>query len=348
MSLQVSDNFNRDDAGNLGGNWTVEAGSFDTNGARALMQSGTNVLNRARYTAGTAPVGDQKVGALVYHGAQDNGYIGLGARLNAADGLGYWARWTHHSAGSSFDTLKILKGAVNGTELDSLTAPGIVDGDRIEIECIGNSIKVYVNSVETLSATDTDYPIGRAGLAGIYSTTPKEYDDFEVYEIGITASPSPATAAAASVAPTVAIDLTMTPSPATALAAVVAPTVVTSSVSIEPSPAAAAASQVAPTVVLGSLTVAPAVASAVAGSEDPAVDDQTLVVTWDVQVKVEELLLVTWDVLQAKEASTLLVEWDVASAQGTEIVVIWDVIPGEVVTLFGEDIQLPTATVDKS
>jgi len=348
MALQVSDDFNRDDAGNLGGNWTIEAsGSFDTDGARALMQTGTNVLNRARYTAGTAPVGDQKVGALVYHGAQDNGYIGIGARLNAADGLGYWARWVNASGGASSDTLKLTKGAINGTELATVTNPGIVDGDRIELECIGNSIKVYINTVETLSATDDTYSVGRAALAGIYSSTPKQYDDFEVYEIGVTVSPSPAAAAAASVAPTVAIDLTMTPSPATAVAAVVAPTVVTSSVSIEPSPAAGAASQIAPTVVLGSLTIAPALASAAAAAEDPDVDDQTLVDTWDVQVLLSEPFLDIWDVLPALQAFEFLDEWDVAAAQGVEFVDIWDVIPGEVVTLFGEDIQLPTATVDK-
>jgi len=349
MPLQVSDNFNRDDAGNLGGNWTIEAsGSFDTDGARALMQTGTNVLNRARYTAGAAPVDDQKIGGLLYHGAQDSGYIGIGARLNAADGLGYWARWTNHSSGSSFDSLKLTKGAINGTELATLTNPGIVDGDRIEIECIGNAIKVYVNGVEKLSATDSDYSAGRGAISGIYQTTPKQYDDFEVYGIGTTVSPAARAAAAASISPSVLIIVFFTPASASAAAATVAPTAVSSSVSIEPPPAAAVASRAAPTVVLGSLTIAPALGSAVAGATDPAVDDQTLVHTWDVQVQLSEPLLHTWDVLQALQAFELLHEWDIAAAQGVEIMHTWDVIPGELVTLFGEDIQLPTATVDKS
>ena len=325
-TLFASDDFNRDDAGSLGANWTIDAGSFDTDGARALLQSGTNTLNRARYTAGAAPPNDCKVGALFYHGAQDSGYFGVGVRQAAADGLGYWARWTAHSAGAASDTLKLTKGAINGTELDSLTDPGLLDGDRIEIECLGTAITVYVNDVAVLSAVDGDYTSGRAAISGIYSSTPKECDNFEIWRVGPIVTPAPAVAGAGSVAPTVILG----------------------SLLIPPAPASALAAAIDPQIVLGSLVITPAPAVAAAVATDPGVDDQTFVDTWDVQVLLNELFLDTWEVLPALQAFEFLDAWDVAAAQGTEFVDIWDVIPAEVVTLFGEDIQLPAATVDKS
>ena len=71
---------------------------------------------------------------------------------------------------------------------------------------------------------------------------------------------------------TAASNVTVTPNPATAAAASVAPTTVLGSITLTPTSASAAAAKVDPTVVLGSVTIAPSAANAAAVSVDPSVD----------------------------------------------------------------------------
>jgi len=95
---------------------------------------------------------------------------------------------------------------------------------------------------------------------------------FKIVAANVTVAPSPSTAAASVVAPTVVLGaLTLAPTARTAAAAVVAPTVVLSSLTIAPNPATAAAASVAPTTVLGALTLTPAARTAAASVVAPTV-----------------------------------------------------------------------------
>ena len=95
---------------------------------------------------------------------------------------------------------------------------------------------------------------------------------FDVAAGGVTVTPSPASAATATVAPTVVQgSLSVTPTPVSAPAATIAPNVVLGALSITPGAVQAAGATVDPSVIAGALSVTPNPAQGVAATIDPAV-----------------------------------------------------------------------------
>lgn len=71
--------------------------------------------------------------------------------------------------------------------------------------------------------------------------------------------------------------------------------------------------------------------------------------TWDVYRKLSEIFVDDWDVIPIRASGMEFLDtWDVLGASGMDFLDTWRVLPPEIVTLWGDDIQLPSATVEKT
>lgn len=90
--------------------------------------------------------------------------VGVVGRLNTSTNTFYMARW--EQANSSWNLVKYSNGTVSRLAvLDGQGALAVNESYRIRLEMIGTALKLYVNGVEKLAATDAS--ITAAGRAGI-------------------------------------------------------------------------------------------------------------------------------------------------------------------------------------
>jgi hypothetical protein len=73
-----------------------------------------------------------------------------------------------------------------------------------------------------------------------------------------------------------------------------------------------------------------------------------LPVSWDIRAKLDELFLVQWDIIQTTAPVDFPVTWDIRRLMGMDLPVIWDIIPAQLITLYADDIQLPTGSAEKT
>lgn len=166
----ATDNFNRAN-GPLGANW---ASLNNANGADPAIQ--TNVIGgavaggpggnaAAARWVGTGTFTDDQYSSIVIVEADTgsaNYGMGVVARASADTDA---ARDYYYFAAASNDTY-ILAKIVNGAETTLASgSQNWVDGDRVEIECQGTTIRGMRNAVTVASVTDSALTTGKPGIA---------------------------------------------------------------------------------------------------------------------------------------------------------------------------------------
>ncbi|GGL37899.1 pectate lyase family protein [Planomonospora parontospora] len=165
-----------------GGSWSVVA-----DGSRVYRQGGTGADARAVTGAGWS---DQSVQARVKPIAFNGGgrYVAVLAR---AQGTG-----AYYFLGLSNTGSVVLGKRSGGAPATLDSAPATVTAGRwytLRLEAFGTTLRGFVDGVEVVSATDSAFPSGRAGLAGHYASA--AFDDVLVTDVpgtgGPSASPTP-------------------------------------------------------------------------------------------------------------------------------------------------------------
>ena len=70
--------------------------------------------------------------------------------------------------------------------------------------------------------------------------------------------------------------------------------------------------------------------------------------TWNVYQKLSEMVLDEWTVIPMAVTVDFTETWRVISARNMDFIDMWRVLPQQIVTLFSNDIQLPSATMEKT
>jgi hypothetical protein len=186
-SLVASDNFNRAD-GAVGANWTQLYGFWgnmlvDTNQYRGAAGSDAN-MSAAAWAGSGSFANDQYSSAIL---TDDGGGFGNAGGVIArastdtdANRDYYFFRWSPNTGTTELGKI------VNGTEtiLVTSTTPTWAEGDRIEIECEGTTIRgmkngVTVSAGATFSTTDSSLASGKPGICGAQSANTPKFDDWE-------------------------------------------------------------------------------------------------------------------------------------------------------------------------
>ena len=176
--------------GEIGATWTHLAGLAnaqltDANRVRRAGLAGYSI----DYVTATPPTADYSVEADLYVRSNLLGdTIGVAGRINTATTTFYLARW--EQSDTSWNLIKYTNGTVSYLNYVS-AEPALVVGEtyRLRLEMAGSSLKLYVNGVLKVSATDAT--ITAAGRAGIMdgsdalslaksNTTGVHIDNFQV------------------------------------------------------------------------------------------------------------------------------------------------------------------------
>lgn len=172
----VTDNFNRTNESPIAGNWeTILNGlRLDANSVDAVTVS-VHSISAWRAAVNTFAA-DQRVD-FTYTALSSFDKAGPAARCSV--GTGGNAYFFRHD-GAAADNDNGLHKLVNGvlTRLVSYTT-ALAANDVIRLECIGTAIKVYRNSVEIISVTDSSLASGQPG--GYYffdNSNATQLDDF--------------------------------------------------------------------------------------------------------------------------------------------------------------------------
>lgn len=173
----IVDNFDRANAINLGTNWTALAGAgIPGISSNAADNQNTNYSGAWWDTATFGPDCEAYVTLTV-----PGDYFGVFARVTDASGTpdGYKAGWNTDAGGTI--TLENMTGDVL---LDSVSSgTGVPSaGDKIGIECIGTSIKVYIDAgggwTQMLSVTNSAHTGAGAIGFDFFDSTLAKCDDF--------------------------------------------------------------------------------------------------------------------------------------------------------------------------
>jgi hypothetical protein len=182
-TILATDDFNRANADDLGANWTVDHVYIGIRNNRCSSYTGS--VGWARYTAGSQPPNNQKCGAKVYRVAGGNGAserMGPVVRMDAA-GNGYFAR-VFYLLGV-YQNIMLCKGK-DEVQIGSTYSGAFVQGDRIEVEAVGNQISVYREGTRIIGpVTDNSFASGRCGVVSIQQSTLEgtpQLDDWEQWD----------------------------------------------------------------------------------------------------------------------------------------------------------------------
>jgi pectate lyase len=165
--LLYQDSFDRADGDIDGSTLSGGTGTWDvitpdvtiaTNRATTTLPSGSALAVVGDMT----PVGDQRVSAKI-----TNGIVEIVARYSVG---GFYT--VYPSSGA----IHLYSSGTGG--IGDSAAATFADGDTIDLECIGTTIKGYVNGVEVVSATNADHA---SGIAGVSPTNAAYANDFKVY-----------------------------------------------------------------------------------------------------------------------------------------------------------------------
>jgi hypothetical protein len=208
----LADDFEDGDAAGWstsGGSWAVA-----TDGSRVYQQSGTSA--DARALAGSASWTDQTVSVrvrpLAFNGS--NRFVAVAARAQSATSYYYLALRSNNTVE--------LKRLVSGSSTTLASAPVAVAAGQwytLALTAQGSSLTGSVNGQVLVSATDTRFASGRAGLATFYASA--SFDDVLVTAPGTTPTATATRTAAATAtgtptptsSPTVTPTRTATPTP---------------------------------------------------------------------------------------------------------------------------------------
>jgi Concanavalin A-like lectin/glucanases superfamily len=151
-------------AGEIGATWVHQAGSATaqiTNANRVRRANSTGYS--IDYTTATPPSADYSVEAdLVVMSTLTADMAGVIGRLNTGSNKFYMARW--EQASTSWNLIRYTNGTATnlGGAAGSLTVGATY---RVRLSMVGSALKLYVNGVLTVSATDSNFtPAGRAGI----------------------------------------------------------------------------------------------------------------------------------------------------------------------------------------
>jgi hypothetical protein len=112
--------------------------------------------------AWNATFADNQWSSIILNGDDQDGWIGPAVRLQADDSEDGYIVY----CANNWIWLYRMDDHVT-TQLDSINETDICQGGyEVKLTIIGTSLKVYVNDVEKLSATDGIYSSGRAGIGG--------------------------------------------------------------------------------------------------------------------------------------------------------------------------------------
>lgn len=163
--LPFADKFDQADATALGVNWTRSAGDFKVMGNMAVGVAASPAVNLATLIGvKQASVEIQATVALFTAGHE----IGLVAcQRGAGDANYYMARILKIAGGFNLSIVSNVGGFV--TALKSLNVPALTGAIKFRIE--GTSLKLFMNNVEQLSATDGSLTAGRVGIRSIGTGT---------------------------------------------------------------------------------------------------------------------------------------------------------------------------------
>ena len=185
----ATDDFNRAD-GNIGSNWTyifdiawTGAGSTISvlsNKARALSEGSHSQIE---VWAGAGSFTTDQYSKATVSGLAQNGdpyRAGVVARCSTDTDANrdYYAYWIKDT-GASSKTTELFK-VVNGTTtvLDTRSTTW-ANGDTVEIECEGTTIRGLKNGVEVVSVTDSELSAGKPGIAIGGTSSGPFLDDWE-------------------------------------------------------------------------------------------------------------------------------------------------------------------------
>ncbi|MGC5010069.1 family 16 glycoside hydrolase [Streptosporangium sp. DT93] len=190
-----TDNFEDGDSAG----WTKSGGSWSvtTDGSRVYRQSGTGADSRAIAGTGWSNQAVQaRVRPITFNGA--GRYAAVLARAQSTGNYYYLGL-------SNAGSVVLGKRAGGGsTVLD--TAPATVTAGTwytVRLEAFGSTLRGFVNNVEVVSATDSTFASGKAGLAGYYTSA--SFDDVQVTDVAGPSEPTP------TVTPTVTPTITPPP-----------------------------------------------------------------------------------------------------------------------------------------
>jgi hypothetical protein len=167
-----SDNFNRPDSTTVGTNWTevIDDWSIISNQlAPGLTTSGVILYN--------LPLDTTDHYAEIAMPIANTSSMGVFARSDLAGNNFYLLR----SNGTSWNLFTNIGGTF--TSIGSYAAT-LTNGDVARIQCVGSTIKAFINGVERISVTNTAITTGLyTGIRSTQSSTAR-YDNFTASDVG--------------------------------------------------------------------------------------------------------------------------------------------------------------------
>lgn len=159
-----------------GESWTAQSGTITVIAAADVARHNSGAT-RSWYEVGENPANaDYKVSAKIVTIAGDLQFVLARATWAAGSPDAYEGGWVHDFP-RRYKIRKWVAGTNSTLATDSVTDVAVGDVFRLEVQ--GSTIRLFVNSVEKLSVTDTSITaINEAGLHGIGGAD--ELDDFSV------------------------------------------------------------------------------------------------------------------------------------------------------------------------
>jgi hypothetical protein len=185
-----------------GGNWTgllqswCGAGCINVS-SNKLLAGAPGIPGVGIKWSGSGSFTDNQYASAVLGGLPafngNDHYLGVACRMQGNEGTRDWyGASVSESAGSSPFTTRLFK-IINGSEtVIHEAAVAWANGDRLEIECSGTTIRVLRNSAAlggSFTATDTEIPSGVPGVYG-KSGASMTFDDMQMGNLSGGGTPS--------------------------------------------------------------------------------------------------------------------------------------------------------------
>jgi hypothetical protein len=177
LALPASDNFNR---ASLGSNWTTITGSNDIGISSNAAVGTVNGQTSSAYWNADTFAADQycEVTLSLFPNIT---WMGPMVRMSTSANNGYSAQ----AERSGSTTLKLYRtDAGSTTQIGSTYTGSVVQGDVIRIEVEGDTITLKQNGTTRVTATDSTYTTGQAGLWIFTNSTARTLDDWTAGNIG--------------------------------------------------------------------------------------------------------------------------------------------------------------------
>jgi hypothetical protein len=167
-TIVASDDFNRAN-GPVGSDWTVTPGGTLTVVSNTVQ---CNASSTDCFMTWVDPLDDDQWAEVDATYSTAISEVTVAVRQDGS-GNGYAASWGTGSSGQY--TIFNTNGWVG---LANVSGVGITGTRRIRLEVVGTAIRMYVNGILVLSATDSTYSSGKPGISAWYDTTTPVIDNF--------------------------------------------------------------------------------------------------------------------------------------------------------------------------